>query len=94
MRQLKGTKCSFLLCLGMSIIICSVIYMRARVPTELKLLEPPSCRPFSAECKALLPGAEDGVERNRRGCQVRPRPSEHADVSTVNHKCELRLDRS
>ncbi|XP_037346315.1 beta-1,3-galactosyl-O-glycosyl-glycoprotein beta-1,6-N-acetylglucosaminyltransferase 7 isoform X2 [Pungitius pungitius] len=70
MCQLKGTKCSFLLCLGMSIIICSVIYMRARVPTELKLAEPPSCRPFSAECKALLAGADDDVQWDRRGCQV------------------------
>ncbi|KAM8914393.1 beta-1,3-galactosyl-O-glycosyl-glycoprotein beta-1,6-N-acetylglucosaminyltransferase 7 isoform 2-T2 [Spinachia spinachia] len=70
MRQLKGTKCSFLLCLGTSIIICSVIYMRAGGPTELKLLEPASCRPFSAECKALLPGAEDDVGWERRGCQV------------------------
>ncbi|KAL6112277.1 gcnt7 [Pungitius sinensis] len=70
MCQLKGTKCSFLLCLGMSIIICSVIYMRARVPTELKLAEPPSCRPFSAECKALLAGAEDDGQWDRLGCQV------------------------
>ena len=70
MHQLEGTKCSFLLCLGMSIIICSVIYMRTRVPTEPKVLEPPSCRSFSTECKALLPSMEEGVERYRRDCQV------------------------
>ncbi|XP_068450439.1 beta-1,3-galactosyl-O-glycosyl-glycoprotein beta-1,6-N-acetylglucosaminyltransferase 7 [Clinocottus analis] len=70
MRQLVGTKCSFLLCLGMSIIICSVIYMRARMPTDPKLLEPPDCRPFSTECKALLPGMEEGVGWDRHACQV------------------------
>ncbi|XP_034061663.1 beta-1,3-galactosyl-O-glycosyl-glycoprotein beta-1,6-N-acetylglucosaminyltransferase 7 isoform X1 [Gymnodraco acuticeps] len=70
MHQLEGTKCSFLLCLGMSIIICSVIYMRTRMPTEPKLLEPPSCRSFSTECKALLPSMEEGVERYRRDCQL------------------------
>ncbi|XP_035858126.1 beta-1,3-galactosyl-O-glycosyl-glycoprotein beta-1,6-N-acetylglucosaminyltransferase 7 [Sander lucioperca] len=70
MSQLEGTKCSFLLCLGMSIIICSVIYMRTRMPTEPKLPEPPICRPFSTECKALVPGMEEGVEWHRRDCQV------------------------
>ncbi|KAF3856601.1 hypothetical protein F7725_017324 [Dissostichus mawsoni] len=70
MHQLEGTKCSFLLCLGMSIIICSVIYMRTRMPTEPKVLEPPSCRSFSTECKALLPSMEEGVERYRRDCQL------------------------
>ncbi|XP_033938600.1 beta-1,3-galactosyl-O-glycosyl-glycoprotein beta-1,6-N-acetylglucosaminyltransferase 7 [Pseudochaenichthys georgianus] len=70
MHQLEGTKCSFLLCLGMSIIICSVIYMRTRMPTEPKVLEPPSCRSFSTECQALLPSMEEGVERYRRDCQL------------------------
>ncbi|KAK5912183.1 hypothetical protein CesoFtcFv8_002081 [Champsocephalus esox] len=70
MHQLEGTKCSFLLCLGMSIIICSVIYMRTRMPTEPKVLEPPSCRFFSTECQALLPSMEEGVERYRRDCQL------------------------
>uniref|UniRef100_UPI0037E8A973 beta-1,3-galactosyl-O-glycosyl-glycoprotein beta-1,6-N-acetylglucosaminyltransferase 7 n=1 Tax=Semicossyphus pulcher TaxID=241346 RepID=UPI0037E8A973 len=80
MCQLEGTKCSFLLCLGMSIIICSVIYLRTRMPTEPRPLEPqhqdpqplepPSCRPFSAECKAFLPGTEKGQEWDPHGCQV------------------------
>ncbi|XP_054473193.1 beta-1,3-galactosyl-O-glycosyl-glycoprotein beta-1,6-N-acetylglucosaminyltransferase 7 isoform X2 [Anoplopoma fimbria] len=72
MCQLERTKRSFLLCLGMSIIICSVIYMRARMPTEPKLPklpEPPSCRSFSPECKALLPSMQEGVERYHRDCQ-------------------------
>ncbi|XP_042361202.1 beta-1,3-galactosyl-O-glycosyl-glycoprotein beta-1,6-N-acetylglucosaminyltransferase 7 [Plectropomus leopardus] len=70
MLQLEGTKCSFLLCLGMSIIICSVIYLRTNMPTEPKPLEPPSCRPFSAQCKTSLLGTEEGVEWNRHDCQV------------------------
>ncbi|XP_010733033.2 beta-1,3-galactosyl-O-glycosyl-glycoprotein beta-1,6-N-acetylglucosaminyltransferase 7 [Larimichthys crocea] len=74
MLQLEGTKCSFVLCLGMSITICSVIYLRTRMltepkPTELKL-DTPSCRPFSDECKAFLPGTEERVEWHRRDCQV------------------------
>ncbi|KAK5872162.1 hypothetical protein PBY51_012887 [Eleginops maclovinus] len=70
MHKLEGTKCSFLLCLGMSIIICSVIYMRTRMPTEPKVLKSPSCRSFSTECKASLPGMEEGVESYRRDCQL------------------------
>ncbi|XP_041638544.1 beta-1,3-galactosyl-O-glycosyl-glycoprotein beta-1,6-N-acetylglucosaminyltransferase 7 isoform X2 [Cheilinus undulatus] len=76
MCQLEGTKCSFLLCLGISIIICSVIYLRTKMPTEPKPMEkqePPetlSCRPFTSECKAFLPGMERGVEWNQRDCQV------------------------
>ena len=70
MWQLEGAKCSFLLCLGMSIIICSVIYLRASIPTSPKLSGPLSCRPFSTECKAVLPGTEIGVKWLRRDCQV------------------------
>ncbi|KAI9548864.1 hypothetical protein NQZ68_003398 [Dissostichus eleginoides] len=40
------------------------------MPTEPKVLEPPSCRSFSTECKALLPSMEEGVERYRRDCQL------------------------
>ncbi|KAM7006727.1 beta-1,3-galactosyl-O-glycosyl-glycoprotein beta-1,6-N-acetylglucosaminyltransferase 7 isoform 2-T2 [Tautogolabrus adspersus] len=70
MCQLEGTKCSFLLCLGISIIICSVIYLRTRVPTEPKPLETPSCRAYSAECKAILPGVDRGAEWYRHNGQV------------------------
>lgn len=68
--HLEGAKCSFLLCLGISTIICSVIYLRTNMPTEPKLLEPPSCRPFSTKCKALLPSMEEGVQWNRHDCQM------------------------
>ncbi|XP_071350043.1 beta-1,3-galactosyl-O-glycosyl-glycoprotein beta-1,6-N-acetylglucosaminyltransferase 7 isoform X2 [Trachinotus anak] len=70
MRQLEGTKCSFLLCLGMSIIICSVIYLRAGITTQPAETKTSSCRPFSSECKAFLPGTEKGVEWHRHDCQV------------------------
>ncbi|XP_056129645.1 beta-1,3-galactosyl-O-glycosyl-glycoprotein beta-1,6-N-acetylglucosaminyltransferase 7 [Lampris incognitus] len=71
MLQLGGTKCSFLLCLGISIVICSAIYLRARVPTEP---QPQGgslgCRPFSNNCRAFLPGSEEGAEWHRHDCQV------------------------
>ncbi|XP_060926610.1 beta-1,3-galactosyl-O-glycosyl-glycoprotein beta-1,6-N-acetylglucosaminyltransferase 7 [Limanda limanda] len=70
MWQLEGAKCSFLLCLGMSIIICSVIYLRVSIPTAPKPSEPSSCRPFCPECEAVLPGTEIGDEWLRRDCQV------------------------
>ncbi|XP_034540838.1 beta-1,3-galactosyl-O-glycosyl-glycoprotein beta-1,6-N-acetylglucosaminyltransferase 7 [Notolabrus celidotus] len=70
MCQLDGTKCSFLVCLGMSIVICSVIYLRTRMPMEPKPQEPPSCRPFSSACKAFLPGIRRGLKWHRRDCQV------------------------
>ncbi|XP_029287966.1 beta-1,3-galactosyl-O-glycosyl-glycoprotein beta-1,6-N-acetylglucosaminyltransferase 7 [Cottoperca gobio] len=70
MHKLEGTKCSFLLCLGMSIIICSVIYIRTKTPAEPKLRETPTCRPSSTECKALLPDVEEGVEWHRHDCQL------------------------
>lgn len=70
MRQLGGSKCSFLCCLGMSILICSVIYLRTRMPSEPRPLEPPLCRPFSTHCKSILPGMEEEGEWYRHGCQV------------------------
>ncbi|KAM3877541.1 beta-1,3-galactosyl-O-glycosyl-glycoprotein beta-1,6-N-acetylglucosaminyltransferase 7 [Diretmus argenteus] len=71
MLQLEGTKCSFLLCLGISIVVCSVIYLRARMPTEpLPQVGPLSCRPFSTKCRAFLSSAEEEVEWHRRDCQV------------------------
>ncbi|XP_060899295.1 beta-1,3-galactosyl-O-glycosyl-glycoprotein beta-1,6-N-acetylglucosaminyltransferase 7 isoform X1 [Labrus mixtus] len=70
MCQLEGTKCSFLLCLGMSIIICSVIYLRTRVPTEPKPLETASCRALSGEFKAFLPGLDRGFKWYRHNGQA------------------------
>lgn len=70
MRQLERTKFSFLFCLGMSVIISSVIYLKTRIPTEPKPIEPQNCKPFATECKAFLPGMEEGVEWYHRDCQV------------------------
>ncbi|XP_041836209.1 beta-1,3-galactosyl-O-glycosyl-glycoprotein beta-1,6-N-acetylglucosaminyltransferase 7 [Melanotaenia boesemani] len=70
MCQLEGTKCSFLLCLGMSIIACSFIYLKTKTPTEQKYPQLKSCRPFSSECKPFLPEMEKGVEQYQRDCQV------------------------
>nr|XP_020469622.1 beta-1,3-galactosyl-O-glycosyl-glycoprotein beta-1,6-N-acetylglucosaminyltransferase 7 [Monopterus albus] len=70
MFQLEQTKCSFLLCLGMSIIVCSVIYLRARISEESKPLLPSSCRSFSNECKDFFPITEEGSEWQRHGCEV------------------------
>ncbi|XP_005950451.1 beta-1,3-galactosyl-O-glycosyl-glycoprotein beta-1,6-N-acetylglucosaminyltransferase 7 [Haplochromis burtoni] len=61
MRQLKGTKRSFLVCLGISIIIFSFIYLRTRTPPELKPPPSSSCKPFSTACKTFLPGMKKGV---------------------------------
>nr|XP_046239125.1 beta-1,3-galactosyl-O-glycosyl-glycoprotein beta-1,6-N-acetylglucosaminyltransferase 7 isoform X2 [Scatophagus argus] len=68
MCQLEGAKCSFLFCLGITIVICGVIYLRT--PTEPKPQEPVSCRPFSTECKAFLSSMEERMEWYERDCQV------------------------
>ncbi|KAM4589000.1 beta-1,3-galactosyl-O-glycosyl-glycoprotein beta-1,6-N-acetylglucosaminyltransferase 7 [Odontesthes bonariensis] len=70
MCQLEGTKYSFLFCLGISIIICSLIYLRTTMSTERKPQQSSSCRPFSNECKAFLPSMDKGVEWRQRDCQV------------------------
>ncbi|XP_022078131.2 beta-1,3-galactosyl-O-glycosyl-glycoprotein beta-1,6-N-acetylglucosaminyltransferase 7 [Acanthochromis polyacanthus] len=69
MPQLEGKKCSFVFCLGMSIIVCSLIYLRTWMSTETNHLKSPS-RPISSECKAFLPSGEKGVEWNWLDCQV------------------------
>ncbi|XP_045884545.1 beta-1,3-galactosyl-O-glycosyl-glycoprotein beta-1,6-N-acetylglucosaminyltransferase 7 [Micropterus dolomieu] len=61
MCKLDWKKCSFLLCLGMSI-ICSAIYLRTRFVTKPKHLASPSDKPLSTECRAFLPHMEDGVK--------------------------------
>ncbi|XP_029906966.1 beta-1,3-galactosyl-O-glycosyl-glycoprotein beta-1,6-N-acetylglucosaminyltransferase 7 [Myripristis murdjan] len=71
MFQLEGTKCSFLLCLGISIMVCSVIYFRARMPTEPQPQgESLNCRPSSNRCSMLLPGSEDGLRWDHHECKV------------------------
>lgn len=70
MCQLERAKCSFVLSLGISMIICSAIYFSTRMPKELKPLERKECRPFSSECRVFLPSLKEGLEWHRRGCQV------------------------
>lgn len=70
MCQLERAKCSFVLSLGISTIICSAIYFSTRLPEELKPLEHKECRPFSSECRVFLPSTEEGLDWHRRDCQV------------------------
>ncbi|KAM4597508.1 beta-1,3-galactosyl-O-glycosyl-glycoprotein beta-1,6-N-acetylglucosaminyltransferase 7 [Polymixia lowei] len=71
MLQLEGTKCSFLLCLGISIVICSAIYFRTRAPTEPQPQGVPLLwSPLANKCSAFLPSIEDGTEWHHRNCQV------------------------
>uniref|UniRef100_A0A3P9J880 Glucosaminyl (N-acetyl) transferase family member 7 n=1 Tax=Oryzias latipes TaxID=8090 RepID=A0A3P9J880_ORYLA len=72
MYQLEGKKCSFLLCLGISMIIVSLIYFKTRIPTDLKQLQR-DCRNFSNECRPILNGPETAVKWYRRDCQVHNR---------------------
>ncbi|XP_053098242.1 beta-1,3-galactosyl-O-glycosyl-glycoprotein beta-1,6-N-acetylglucosaminyltransferase 7 isoform X2 [Pangasianodon hypophthalmus] len=56
MLQLESAKWSFLLCLGISILICSVIYLKGKPSYAPRPLHRTlSCRPFPESCKALPP---------------------------------------
>ncbi|XP_068172415.1 beta-1,3-galactosyl-O-glycosyl-glycoprotein beta-1,6-N-acetylglucosaminyltransferase 7 [Antennarius striatus] len=66
----EGRKLSFLFCLAASVTVYSVIYLWTKTQIEPKLINSPSCRPFATECKAFLPGTEEGVEWHRQDCQV------------------------
>ncbi|KAG7261975.1 hypothetical protein CRUP_001208, partial [Coryphaenoides rupestris] len=71
MIPLEGAKCSFLVCLGISTVICSLIYLRAWTQTELQPQGGAhSCRTFSDKCQVFLPSAQGGLQWYRRDCQV------------------------
>ncbi|XP_046892833.1 beta-1,3-galactosyl-O-glycosyl-glycoprotein beta-1,6-N-acetylglucosaminyltransferase 7 isoform X2 [Hypomesus transpacificus] len=56
MLQLEGTKCSFLFCLGICILLCFVIHLRTRAPAGPHAQSGPlSCRAFSTYCQTFLP---------------------------------------
>ncbi|XP_062852731.1 beta-1,3-galactosyl-O-glycosyl-glycoprotein beta-1,6-N-acetylglucosaminyltransferase 7 [Trichomycterus rosablanca] len=56
MLHIGSVKCSFLLCLGISIFICSVIYIKGQPSYALKVPQRAlRCRPFPQYCKALPP---------------------------------------
>ncbi|KAF7208149.1 beta-1,3-galactosyl-O-glycosyl-glycoprotein beta-1,6-N-acetylglucosaminyltransferase 7 [Nothobranchius furzeri] len=66
MCQLESTKCIFLFCLGISIIMCSVIYLRTKMPAEEKTLHPTSCRQFASECRPFLPERVEWCQSNHQ----------------------------
>lgn len=70
MCQTDRTKCIFLVCLGISLMVCSIIYLSADGPTEPKPLETAGCRPFDPQCKTFLLGSENELEWHRQDCQV------------------------
>lgn len=87
MCQLERAKCSFVLSLGISTIICSAIYFSTRMPKELKPLERKECRPFSSECRVFLPSMEEGLYWHRRDCQVCRNTRSHREK--VLHQSEI-----
>ncbi|XP_058258154.1 beta-1,3-galactosyl-O-glycosyl-glycoprotein beta-1,6-N-acetylglucosaminyltransferase 7-like [Hemibagrus wyckioides] len=69
MLQLESAKWSFLLCLGISILICSVIYLKDKpsyVPKPLHRTV--RCRPFPASCN-ILPPTTPYTRWERTECQ-------------------------
>ncbi|XP_051562586.1 beta-1,3-galactosyl-O-glycosyl-glycoprotein beta-1,6-N-acetylglucosaminyltransferase 7 isoform X2 [Myxocyprinus asiaticus] len=70
MVQLESTKCSFLLCLGVCILICSVIYLKAKVsnaPQAIVLPNVLSCQPLPDNCP-ILPSSPPGFKWQRNDC--------------------------
>lgn len=78
MVQLENTKCSFLFCLGICILICSAIYLKAKVssdPLPVNDLSTPSLSPspfpppppFNT-CD-ILPSATPGFTWQRKDCE-------------------------
>lgn len=65
---LEPTKCIFVVCLGITVMVCSLIYLSADVPTEPK--SRPECRPFAHQCKPFLLGYRSGLQWHRQSCQV------------------------
>ncbi|XP_051986936.1 beta-1,3-galactosyl-O-glycosyl-glycoprotein beta-1,6-N-acetylglucosaminyltransferase 7 isoform X2 [Xyrauchen texanus] len=70
MVQLENTKCSFLLCLGVCILICSAIYLKAKVSNAPQAIVPPnvlSCQPLPDNCP-ILPSSPPGLKWQRNKC--------------------------
>lgn len=69
MVQLENTKCSFLLCLGICIFICSLIYFKANSSdTPRALRNSLSCHPFPDNCQAL-PQSSSSTRWQRTACR-------------------------
>ncbi|XP_043098590.1 beta-1,3-galactosyl-O-glycosyl-glycoprotein beta-1,6-N-acetylglucosaminyltransferase 7 isoform X2 [Puntigrus tetrazona] len=70
MVQLENTKCSFLFCLGICILICSAIYLKAKIPNtsvERSGLSSQST-PALKSCD-ILPSATPGFTWQRKACK-------------------------
>uniref|UniRef100_A0A8C6SNJ5 Glucosaminyl (N-acetyl) transferase family member 7 n=1 Tax=Neogobius melanostomus TaxID=47308 RepID=A0A8C6SNJ5_9GOBI len=68
MCHLEPTKCIFVVCLGISVMVCSLIYLNADEPPEPKSRL--ACRPFAPQCKPFLLGYTSGLQWHRQQCQV------------------------
>ncbi|KAL6458389.1 hypothetical protein MHYP_G00336190 [Metynnis hypsauchen] len=69
MLQLESAKCSFLLCLGICIFICSVIYIKAKSSdTPRAQGHSLSCHPFPDDCQ-VLPPSSSSTRWQRSACQ-------------------------
>ncbi|KAL7891702.1 hypothetical protein AOLI_G00011780 [Acnodon oligacanthus] len=69
MLQLESAKCSFLLCLGICIFICSVIYIKAKSSDSPKAQgHSLSCHPFPDDCQ-VLPPSSSSTRWQRSACR-------------------------
>ncbi|XP_051996661.1 beta-1,3-galactosyl-O-glycosyl-glycoprotein beta-1,6-N-acetylglucosaminyltransferase 7-like [Xyrauchen texanus] len=71
MVQLESTKCGFLLCLGICILICFTIYMKVKVSNIPQAIGPPnvmSCPPLPDNCP-ILPSPSSGYKWQRKNCK-------------------------
>ncbi|KAG9276951.1 beta-1,3-galactosyl-O-glycosyl-glycoprotein beta-1,6-N-acetylglucosaminyltransferase 7 [Astyanax mexicanus] len=69
MLQLESAKCSFLFCLGICILICSVIYFNAKNSEAPRALNRSiSCQSFPATCQGL-PSSSPSTRWERTACR-------------------------
>ncbi|XP_051752643.1 beta-1,3-galactosyl-O-glycosyl-glycoprotein beta-1,6-N-acetylglucosaminyltransferase 7 [Ctenopharyngodon idella] len=70
MVQLENTKCSFLFCLGICILICSAIYLKAKISNApLPTNDLSSQSPLACETCDILPPATPGFKWQRKDCK-------------------------
>ncbi|XP_077053833.1 putative beta-1,3-galactosyl-O-glycosyl-glycoprotein beta-1,6-N-acetylglucosaminyltransferase 7 [Siphateles boraxobius] len=68
MVQLENTKCSFLFCLGICILICSAIYLKANISNVPLPTNDSQSLPVSKTCD-ILPPATSGFKWQRKDCK-------------------------
>lgn len=68
MVQLENTKCSFLFCLGICILICSAIYLKANISNAPLPTNDSQSLPASKTCD-ILPPATPGFKWQRKDCK-------------------------